>query len=306
MPRSPRRTYTWGTETPEAMAISSTTFRSRRSSASRVPRSTRTPPASWATASPPPRIWSTPTSVRMPITASVTTVRPTYSPADGVMNPRAPTYRASGTTRLTARTTPPTASANSTTRSEVLRRARAWCSKNVTATTSAERDARRLALLRALGRLQRLRRREHEEVGDEVAREALAADVVVHHRVVVALARERDPVLGARQLFLQREHVLVGLQLRVRLDDGEQPPERARQPRLRLGQPAHRLRAAGCARRALRGLHGARAGRDDRVERLALVRHVSFGRLHEVGDQVVAPLELHVDLREGVAEPVAQ
>src|SRR5436309_5905065 len=288
------------------MAISSTTFSRRRSSASRVPRATRTPPASRATASPPPRICSTPSSVRMLITASVTSVSHTKVCGAGVTIPRVVRKKASGTLRLTARTTPTTASAKSTTRYDVLRRARAWLSKNVTATTSAERDARRLALLRALGRLQRLRRREHEEVGDEVAREALAADVVVHHRVVVALARERDPVLGARQLFLQREHVLVGLQLRVRLDDGEQPPERARQPRLGLGQPAHRLRAAGCARRALRGLHGARAGRDDRVERLALVRHVSFGRLHEVGDQVVAPLELHVDLREGVAEPVAQ
>src|SRR5881628_28092 len=168
------------------MAISSTTFRSRRSSASRVPRSTRTPP---------PRIWSTPTSVRMPITASVTTVRVTYSPGDGVKNPRAPTYRASGTTRLTARTTPTTASANSTTRSEVLRRARVWCSKNVTATTSAEGDARRLALLGALGRLQLLRLREGEDVGDEVRRERLAADVVLHDGVVVTLTNERDAVL---------------------------------------------------------------------------------------------------------------
>src|SRR5438093_454514 len=235
------------------MAISSTTFRSRRSSASRVPRSTRTPPASWATASPPPRIWSTPTSVRMPITASVTTVRVTYSPGDGVKNPRAPTYRASGTTRLTARTTPTTASANSTTRSEVLRRARVWCSKNVTATTSAEGDARRLALLGALGRLQLLRLREGEDVGDEVRRERLAADVVLHDGVVVALAGERDAVLGARQLFLDRQHVLVRLELRVGLDHREEPAERARQPRLRLREPAHRLGAARGAGRAHAG-----------------------------------------------------
>src|SRR5436190_749575 len=241
------------------MAISSTTFRSRRSSASRVPRSTRTPPASWATASPPPRIWSTPTSVRMPITASVTTVRVTYSPGDGVKNPRAPTYRASGTTRVTARTTPTTASANSTTRSEVLRRARVWCSKNVTATTSAEGDARRLALLGALGRLQLLRLREGEDVGDEVRRERLAADVVLHDGVVVALPRKRDAVLGARQLFLDRQHVLVRLELRVGLDHRKEPAERARQPRLRLREPAHRLRAARGAGGALRGPGARRA-----------------------------------------------
>src|SRR5947209_8263096 len=232
------------------------------------------------------------------LNSCVTTVRVTYSPGDGVKNPRAPTYRASGTTRLTARTTPTTASANSTTRSEVLRRARVWCSKNVTATTSAEGDARRLALLGALGRLQLLRLREGEDVGDEVRRERLAADVVLHDGVVVALAGERDAVLGARQLFLDRQHVLVRLELRVGLDHREEPAERARQPRLRLREPAHRLGAARGAGRALRGLHGARARRDDGIERLALVRHVTLGRLHQVGNEVVAALALDVGLRE--------
>src|SRR2546426_462448 len=110
---------------------------------------------------------------------------------------------------FTASTTPSTASRKSPTRTVVLRRARAWLSKNVTA--SVEGDARRLPLLRALGGLQRRRRREAEGAGDDARGQGLAADVVVHDRVVVALARERDAVLGARQLLLQCQHGLVGL-----------------------------------------------------------------------------------------------
>src|SRR2546428_807166 len=259
------------------MAISSTTFRSRRSSASRVPRSTRTPPANWATASPPPRIWSTPTSVRMPITASVTTVRATYSPGDGVKNPRAPTYRASGTTRLTARTTPTTASANRTTRSEVLRRARVWCSKNVTATTSAEGDARRLALLGALGRLQLPRLRESEDVGDEVRRERLAADVVLHDGAVVGLAGESASAFGAPQAFPGRQPPLVCPALRGGPHPPAGPGRRAR-PARRLGRWG-RMRGPGRGRPAgPRVPGGARPGCATGAKRCAGERGVGDGR----------------------------
>ena len=33
---------------------------------------------------------------------------------------------------------------------------------------------------------------------------------------------------------------------------------------------------------------------------------VTLGGLDQIGNQVIAPLELHVNLREGVFEPVAQ
>src|SRR5207237_8362788 len=183
-------------------------------------------------------------SVRRPITARGMTVSSTYVCRGGTTRLCVTTKNASGRTRLTASTTPATASANRRTRYEVLRRARACCSKNVTATRSAERDARRRALLRPLSGLQGLRRHEREKRGDDIRGEAFAADVVLHDRVVVALARERDPIFRARELFLQSQHVFVGLQLRIRLDDGEQSPERAREPRLRLREAAHRLRTA--------------------------------------------------------------
>ena len=68
----------------------------------------------------------------------------------------------------------------------------------------------------------------------------------------------------------------------------------------------HRRRVA---RRRSRG-RGARlrgiARLDHRLERLALVLDVALHRLDQVRNQVVAALELHVDLRERVLEAVAQ
>ena len=125
------------------------------------------------------------------------------------------------------------------------------------------------------------------------------------HGLVVALPLDGQPVLGSGELVHQALERLVRLQLRIRLDDGEQPPERARESRLRLREAAHRLRTARRAGGALRRLHGAGAGRDHRVERLTLVRHVALRRLDEIRNEVIASLELHVDLRERVAEPVA-
>src|SRR3989441_734254 len=50
--------------------------------------------------------------------------------------------------------------------------------------------------------------------------------VVAVDGVVVVLARDRDAVLRALELVLERAEVLVGLELRVTLGDREQPPER--------------------------------------------------------------------------------
>ena len=45
---------------------------------------------------------------------------------------------------------------------------------------------------------------------------------------------------------------------------------------------------------------------DHGFQRFALVLHVGLGRFDQVRDQVVAPLQLHVDLRERVLEAVPQ
>ena len=57
----------------------------------------------------------------------------------------------------------------------------------------------------------------------------------------VAAARDGDPVLGPLELRLQVPEVLVGLQLRVVLGHGEEPPERAAQLALRRLEALHVL-----------------------------------------------------------------
>src|SRR6476660_5063 len=49
---------------------------------------------------------------------------------------------------------------------------------------------------------------EAEDAGDQDRRKGLDPGVVVEHRHVVVLARERDLVLGRGQLLLELEHVL--------------------------------------------------------------------------------------------------
>src|SRR4051812_27297470 len=103
-----------------------------------------------------------------------------------------------------------TASTYSTTIMRELRRARSCCWKKFK--RALEGDLRRLALLGRLGRLEELGGGETEGPGEHTVGEGLALGVVLGDRVVVRLAREGDLVLGAGELLLQREHVLVRLQ----------------------------------------------------------------------------------------------
>jgi len=94
--------------------------------------------------------------------------------------------------------------------------------------------------------------------------------------------------------------------IRVVLGEREQASERAGKALLGLHKPFHGFGIAGILGGLLLGLLGLVAGLDDRLEGLTLMPQVALGRFHQVGDQVVAALELHVDLGEGVLEPVAQ
>src|SRR5207245_8975536 len=62
------------------------------------------------------------------------------------------------------------------------------------------------------------------------------------------------------------------------------------------GEYVFRLRLIG----GRGGSHRAVACIDDAFERVLLVRGVAFHGLDEIGNQVVATLELHVDVRPGV------
>ena len=42
------------------------------------------------------------------------------------------------------------------------------------------------------------------------------------------------------------------------------------------------------------------------MQGLALVQHIGLGALHQIGNQVVAALELHINLRKSILKLVAQ
>ena len=58
-------------------------------------------------------------------------------------------------------------------------------------------------------------------------------------------------------------------------------------------------------RRSL-GANGIRTELDDGLQRAALVAHIAFDRLDQVGNEIMPALELHVDLGPGVVHLVAQ
>src|SRR5665647_2675047 len=78
-------------------------------------------------------------------------------------------------------------------------------------------------LSQALG-LEILRTADLGQARDEVARDGLDLGVELTDVRVVVAATRRDTVLGRGQLLLQRKEVLVGLEVRVGLGNGEQPP----------------------------------------------------------------------------------
>src|SRR6185437_503009 len=153
------------------------------------------------------------------------------------------------------------------------------------ASASSKADLRRFPLRRIVDR-KVFGGRETSRAGDHGRREDLALVVVVHHRIVVRLPRERDAVFGGGELLRQLHHVLVGLEIRIRFADGEQAPEGLRQLVLAAGQLLHRVRVAGTGLGRGQTIHRGRAGRRNGFQRFALVRKVPFGRLDQIRNQV--------------------
>src|SRR5438128_4564595 len=138
-------------------------------------------------------------------------------------------------------------------------------------------------------KLEELRRMEAEHAADHVGRECLQGCVVLRHHVVVMLTRETDPVFGRFQFLLQAHEVLIRLEIRISLGDGEQALQRP-------CQHALRLRLFGNSP----GVHGHVACLNYALQRFLFMTRVAFDCLHQVGNEVVAALELHVNLRPGI------
>ena len=89
------------------------------------------------------------------------------------------------------------------------------------------------------------------------------------------------------------------------LRDDHEAGHRAREAGLGAEQAFHGGGVGGVGGGGLRGGVGGVARGDHGLEGLALVLEVALGGFHQIGDEVVATLQLHVDLGEGVLETVA-
>ena len=114
------------------------------------------------------------------------------------------------------------------------------------------------------------------------------------------LPAEADLVLGRRQLLLELHDVLVGLEVGVVLDEGEQLAQGAGQEVLGLGG------LSGVGRARLLGGDGGGPSLDDPRQGLLLEVHVALDGVDEVRDQVVPALELHADLVPRLVDQVPQ
>src|SRR5690606_23577280 len=134
-----------------------------------------------------------------------------------------------------------------------------------------------------------------EHLRRQVLRELPDVGVVVLHRGDVALALDGDAVLGALQLRLQLQKVLVGLELRIVLRHQQQPADGALQLALRLLELLQR----GLVPRVDVDAAHPRARLGHLAEDLLLVLGVATHGGHQVGHQVGAALVDVDDLRPG-------
>jgi hypothetical protein len=130
---------------------------------------------------------------------------------------------------------------------------------------------------------------------NSTAGERLDRGVVFRDRVVEEAPRRRELVLDVGELGLKLLEIGVGLEVGIGLGERHEAPERARQRAFGGGL----LGRTACCERGVAGLH-------DRLERAALMGRVALHGLDEVRDEVVPLLQLHVDVGEGLRDPLPE
>src|SRR5262249_30312409 len=130
------------------------------------------------------------------------------------------------------------------------------------------------------------------EARHDRAWEQAQARVVFANRLVEIAALDRDAILCALELALQRQEVLVRLELGIALDRDQEPRERARELALSGLEFLERLRVV---ERLGRELDRRRAGprARDLLEHRALLRREALDGLDEIRNQIGAAL-IHV------------
>ncbi|OPZ08268.1 MAG: hypothetical protein BWZ07_03185 [Alphaproteobacteria bacterium ADurb.BinA280] len=128
----------------------------------------------------------------------------------------------------------------------------------------------------------------------------------MHDRIVVGLTCKGHLVFGGCQLLAELHHVLVRLQVRIGFGQRKQAAQGLAQRILGTRQLLHCLRIArvGLCRRkpGYRGI----ARLDYGFQGFAFMLHVALDRFHQIGDQVIATGQLHVDLGERILVTVAR
>ena len=142
--------------------------------------------------------------------------------------------------------------------------------------------------------------------GEDHGREGLTFRVIDHHAVVEGLTREGDFVFRSGEFFRKLGHVLIGLQIGIGFGDHHELGECTGKSGFSPHEALDGLAIVGIGGGGFRSSSSNVPRFDDGFECFALVLKVSFGCFDEIRNEVVAAFELHVDLREGVFETVAQ
>src|SRR5208337_426411 len=120
----------------------------------------------------------------------------------------------------------------------------------------------------------------------DVIREKTDVGVVILDGLVIAAALDGDAVFGSGQLVLKGQEVLIGFEIGIVLDDGQQPAQGAIQLAIRSDPVCRRS-----------GAQQGGAGIIDVSEHFHLLRRITFHGCHEIRNQVGAPLQHHIYLR---------
>src|SRR5690554_237276 len=147
---------------------------------------------------------------------------------------------------------------------------------------------------------------ESKHSGYYVVGELLPENIVVHHAIVIGLACKRHPILGAGQFLHQLLDRLVGFQIRIVLSNRIKIGEGFGQQVLGSAQPLDTSAVARITGSVLLGADRVIAGFHYLGKGRFFMGHVGFGRVDQVGYQVVPALQLDINLSKTILELIAQ
>ncbi|ENN89004.1 hypothetical protein RHSP_02688 [Rhizobium freirei PRF 81] len=127
---------------------------------------------------------------------------------------------------------------------------------------------------------------EAEGAGDEIVRESLDLDVQIARCTVVIAARHLDLVFRRLQRLLQLDEARIGLQVGIGFGNGHQAAKRLAEDAFGCGTAGDIACRHGLGRIARLG---------DFDQRLVLMAGIAFDRLDQIGNEIGAALQLHVD-----------